>query len=219
MAELVFDCVDSAPERYGAVPSLTLRLRITETSGERVEAIALRCQIRIEPHRRRYTAEEAEQLQDLFGDTSRWADTVKPLQLMTVSAMVPGFTGATTLDLPVPVTYDLEIASAKYFNSVADGVIPLLLLFSGTIFGTRDGRLSVQQVPWSKEASYGLPVKVWRETVDLHFPDSAWLRIDRETLSALQRYKSKHALPTWNGTVAALLDDAASLGQGAPGES
>ncbi|EME52241.1 DUF6084 family protein [Amycolatopsis decaplanina] len=209
MAELVFDCIGAEPERYGVVPSLTLRLRITETSGERVEAIALRCQIRIEPHRRRYSAEEAEQLRDLFGDTSRWAETVKPMQFITVSAMVPRFTGNTTVDLPVPVTYDLEIASTKYFNSVSDGVIPLLLLFSGTVFGISDGRLSVRQVPWSKEASYELPVKVWRETVDLHFPGSAWLRIDRETLAALQRYKSRHALPTWDGTVAALLDDAA----------
>lgn len=219
MVELVFDCVGAAPERYGVVPSLTLELRITETSGERVEAIALRCQIRIEPHRRRYSAEEAEQLQDLFGDTVRWAETVKPMQFITVSTMVPRFTGNTTVELPVPVTYDLEIASTKYFNSVADGVIPLLLLFSGTIFSTRDGRLSVQQVPWSKEASYELPVKVWRETVDLHFPDSAWLRVDRETLAALQRYKSRHALPTWNGTVAALLKDATSQHQEIPGES
>ncbi|WP_037321661.1 DUF6084 family protein [Amycolatopsis orientalis] len=209
MTELDFDCVGAEPERYGVVPSLTLRLRITETGGERVEAIALRCQIRIEPHRRRYSAEEAEQLHDLFGDTGRWADTVKPMQFITVSAMVPGFTGNTTIDLPVPVTYDLEIASTKYFTSVTDGVIPLLLLFSGTIFSTQDGRLSVRQVPWSKEASYGLPVKVWRETVDLHFPGSAWVCVDRETLSALQRYKSRHALPTWNATVAALLENAA----------
>ncbi|WP_410663599.1 DUF6084 family protein [Amycolatopsis sp. lyj-84] len=206
MADLVFDCLDAAPERYGVVPSLNLRLRISEVTGERIEAIALRCQIRVEPHRRRYSPQEAELLRDLFGDTARWADTVKPMQFTTVTAMVPGFTGATTLELPVPVTYDLEIASTKYFNSVSDGVIPLLLLFSGTVFSMREGRMSVQQVPWSKETSYGLPVKVWRETVDLHFPGSAWLRLDRETLNALQRYKSRHALPTWSGTVAALLE-------------
>ncbi|AUI59206.1 DUF6084 family protein [Amycolatopsis sp. BJA-103] len=208
MADLVFDCLDAAPERYGVVPSLNLRLRISEVTGERIEAIALRCQIRVEPHRRRYSPQEAELLRDLFGDTARWADTVKPMQFTTVTAMVPGFTGATTLELPVPVTYDLEIASTKYFNSVSDGVIPLLLLFSGTVFSMREGRMSVQQVPWSKETSYGLPVKVWRETVDLHFPGSAWLRLDRETLNALQRYKSRHALPTWSGTVAALLEAA-----------
>lgn len=208
MAELTFDCVGARAERYAVTPSLTLELRITETAGEPVDAIALRCQIRVEPHRRRYSAEEAERLNDLFGDTGRWADTLKPLQLTTLSAMVPGFTGATTVDLPLPCTYDLEIAATKYFNGLDDGVIPLLLLFSGTVFGRHDGRLQVQQVPWSKESSYPLPVKVWRETVDLHFPNSAWLRVRRDTLDALQRFKSRNALPGWDSTLAALLDQA-----------
>ncbi len=64
-------------------------------SGQRVEAIALRCQIRIEPARRRYADDEAERLNDLFGETQRWADTLKPLQFTNVSIMVPGFTGST----------------------------------------------------------------------------------------------------------------------------
>ncbi len=68
-----------------------------------MHAIALRCQIRIEPHRRRYSADEARRLNDLFGDTSRWAETVKPIQLATVSTMVPGFTSLTEIELPVPV--------------------------------------------------------------------------------------------------------------------
>ena len=84
MAELVFDWLGARAERYSAVPSLTLCLRISETSGQRVDAIALRCQIRIEPHRRRYGEAEARRLHDLFGDPSRWADTLKPLQFTTV---------------------------------------------------------------------------------------------------------------------------------------
>jgi len=62
MAELVFDWLGARAERYSAVPSLTLCLRISETSGQRVDAIALRCQIRIEPHRRRYSEAEARTL-------------------------------------------------------------------------------------------------------------------------------------------------------------
>src|SRR5580693_6587041 len=79
MAELVFDCTGAEPDRYAVVPSMNLKLRISETSGDRIEAIARRCQIRIEPARRRYTPAEEERLNDLFGDTSRWADTLKPL--------------------------------------------------------------------------------------------------------------------------------------------
>jgi len=208
MAELVFDWIGARAERYSAVPSLTLCLRISETSGQRVDAIALRCQIRIEPHRRRYSEAEAERLHDLFGDTSRWADTLKPLQFTTVSVMVPGFSGRTDLDLPVPFTYDLEIASTRYFASLDDGVAPLLLLFSGTVFATVDGRLQVQQVPWSKEISCGLPAKVWRESVDAHFPDRAWVTMRRDTLDELMRFKTRHALPTWDATLRALLTQA-----------
>jgi hypothetical protein len=206
VSELAFDCVGARAERHAVVPGLTLVLRITDSGGGRIEAIALRCQIRVEPHRRRYTEAEAARLHDLFGEPGRWADTLKPLQFATLSAMVPGFTGSTSVDLPVPCTYDLEVASAAYFSGLDDGVIPLLLLFSGTVFAQVDGGLRVRQVPWSKEAAYALPVRVWRETVDAHFPGSAWLRVRLDTLDALRRFKSRHALATWDDTLAALLD-------------
>ena len=210
MAELTFDCIGARVDRYAVVPSLSLILRISETTGQQVEAIALRCQIRIEPARRRYSAVEAERLNDLFGDTERWADTLKPMQFSTVATMVPGFSGAIEIDLPVPFTYDLEVGSARYFDSLEAGEIPLLLLFSGTVFIVTDGRMQVQQVPWSKEAAYRLPVSVWREAIDAHFPNSAWIKMSRQTLEDLQRFKSAQALPTWDMTLAALLARAAA---------
>jgi hypothetical protein len=187
------------------VPALSLVLRISETSGQQVEAIALRCQIRIEPARRRYSSVEAERLNDLFGDTDRWADTLKPMQFTTVATMVPGFSGSCEVELPVPFTYDLEVGSARYFDSLEAGEIPLLLLFSGTVFTVSDGRMQVYQVPWSKEASYRLPVSVWREAIDAHFPNSAWIKMSRQTMEELQRFKSSRALPTWDMTLAELL--------------
>ena len=209
VAELAFDCIGARADKYAVVPSMSLTLRISETTGQKVEAIALRCQIRIEPARRRYSDAEAERLNDLFGDTQRWADTLKPLQFTTVSVMVPGFTGSTEIDLPVPLSYDLEIGSTRYFAGLDDGEIPLLLLFSGTVFSTVDGRLQVQQVPWSKEATYRLPVSVWREAIDVHFPNSAWIRMSLQTLDELQRFKTREALPTWDATLAVLLARAA----------
>jgi hypothetical protein len=122
--------------------------------------------------------------------------------------MVPGFTGSTIHDLPLLCTYDLEIASTKYFSGLTDGVIPLLLLYSGTIFGVEDGRMTVRQVPWSTESAFPLPISVWRETVDRHFPDSAWFRVSLDTMAALRRFKTRNALPTWDSTLAALLTDA-----------
>ena len=216
MAELAFDWTGARAERFAVVPTLTLCLRISETSGQSLDAIALRCQIRIEPQRRRYSDAEARRLHDLFGDTTRWADTLKPLQLTTVSVMVPGFTGSTGLDLPVPFTYDLEIASTRYCASLDDGEVPLLLLFSGTVFATVDGRMQVQQVPWSKEITCGLPASVWREAIDAHFPDRAWVTMSRQTLDELVRFKTRHALPTWDDTLRALLAEVAEAEGGDP---
>jgi len=211
MAELTFRCTQASASRYAATPTLSFKLSITEGSGVRVHAIALRCQIRIEPHRRRYSAAEAQRLHDLFGDTSRWADTVKPIQLAMVSTMVPAFTSLTEIGLQVPCTYDLEVASARYLQGLDDGTIPLLFLFSGTVFTAPAGSatgFSVELIPWSCEAAYRMPVSVWREVVDLHFPGSAWLRCSRETLDALSAFKAEHALATWDATLAALLAQA-----------
>jgi hypothetical protein len=208
VTELVFDCVGARADRYAVTPSMILTLRISETSGQRVEAIALRCQIRIEPARRRYSEAEAARLSDLFGETQRWAETLKPVQFTTVSIMVPGFTGSTELDLPIPLTYDMEIGATRYFAGLEDGEVPLLLLFSGTVFGTTEGRLSVQQVPWSKEATFRLPVATWRQAIDAHFPNSAWIKISNSTFDELLRFKTRAALPTWEATVLALLASA-----------
>ncbi len=218
MADLIFGCTGVTADKYAATPSLTFQLAITERSGVKVHAIALRCQIRIEPHRRRYSASEAERLHDLFGDPSRWAETVKPIQLATVSVMVPGFTAVTEVDLPVPCTYDLEVSSARYLHGLDDGTIPLILLFSGTVFVATEAGFSVELVPWSAEASYRMPVSVWRDLVDAHFPGSAWLRCSRETLDDLSRFKAKHALPTWDATLGALLAavEPREAGRGAP---
>jgi len=208
MAELTFRCTQASASRYAATPTLSFKLSITEGSGVRVHAIALRCQIRIEPHRRRYSAAEAQRLHDLFGDTSRWADTVKPIQLAMVSTMVPAFTSLAEIGLQVPCTYDLEVASARYLQGLDDGTIPLLFLFSGTVFTAPAGSatgFSVELIPWSCEAAYRMPVSVWREVVDLHFPGSAWLRCSRETLDALSAFKAEHALVTWDATLTALL--------------
>ena len=205
MAELTFGCTGARAVRYAATPTLSFTLNVTESTGVRVHAIALRCQIRIEPHRRRYSADEAARLNDLFGDVSRWAETVKPIQLATVSATVTGFSSVTETELQVPCTYDLEVASARYLQGLDDGTIPLLLLFSGTVFIAHGDSMRVELIPWSSEATYRMPVTIWRDLVDAHFPGSSWLRCSRETLDALSAFKAERALPTWDATLNALL--------------
>lgn len=212
MPELVFDCVGVSADRYAAGPTLLFRLRIAETTGAAISAIALRCQIRIEPTRRRYTTSEEEALEDLFGHRSRWGDTLKPLQLSFVTQIVPAFSGSTEIDVPVPCSYDLEVAAGKYFAGLESGHIPLLLLFSGTVFAKADTGMSVSQVPWEKEERCPLPVATWREMMDLYFPGSGWLRLDTETLAALGRFKSRRALLSFDDAVQRLLKEAGEDG-------
>ncbi len=206
--ELAFDCVEARAERYAAAPTLTLGLRVTETTGQPVGAIALRCQIRIQPQRRAYSAGEAHGLRDLFGERGRWGDTLKPIQFATVPVMVPAFQHSVVVELPVPCTYDLEVAASRYLDALDGGEVPLLLLFSGTVFGNGGGGLSVEQVPWHHECAYRLPVSVWRAAMDAHFPNSAWLRLHRDTMTALGRFKSDRALATWEETIQVLLREA-----------
>jgi hypothetical protein len=206
--ELGFECVGARPEPHAVSPTLILRLRITEPSGTGVHTIVLRCQIRVEPRRRGYTGAESEQLGDLFGDTARWGETLQALQFATLSVMVPGFTGSTEVDLPVPCGYEMEVAAGKYFASLDRGEIPLLLLFSGTVFARTASGFTVRPVPWDREARYRLPLAVWHELIELYFPGSGWLRLRRDTLRALHRFKSRHALATWDEAVERLLEEA-----------
>jgi hypothetical protein len=208
MTELVFRVVGGRAEPYAAVPTLMFALAIEQRGDEPVESIALRCQIRIEPQKRRYTGAEEERLLELFGETPRWGDTLKSFLWTHVSTVVPGFTGNTVAVLPVPCTYDLEVAAAKYFHALQDGEIPTLFLFSGTVFVRSPAGLRVQQVSWDKEAPYRLPVRVWRELMDQYFPQSGWLRLHRDTLDGLTRVKGRRALATWDDVVTALLRDA-----------
>ena len=208
MADLQFSVVTMEPERYSLAPVLNLRLQITEKSGVRVHAMALRCQIRIEPFRRGYDDAEADRLSDLFGERTRWGDTLKPMQLCTVETMVPGFTGSLETTVQVPCTYDTEIASARYFHSLRGGEIPLLMLFSGTVFVAGGNGFFVEQVPGDREANYRLPVSVWRALMDLHFPGSGWLSMRIETLDHLLRFKSRRGLPTWDEALTMLLKEA-----------
>jgi hypothetical protein len=205
MGDLVFDCLGAAVQPHAAAPTLSLRLRVSETTGLRIGAVALTCQVRIQPQQRRYSSAESDRLYDLFGRPDRFAETVKPMLFSTLTVNVPAFTGSIDLDLAVPCSYDLEVAAGRYFHALEDGEIPLLLLFSGTVFVQGPTGLLIEPVPWQKECSFRLPVKVWRETVDLYFPDSGWLMLRRDTLDALGQFKSREALPTWNDTVLALL--------------
>jgi hypothetical protein len=205
MSAYRFAVLDVAAEPYAATPQLTARLRIEQTDGDPVHAMLLRCQVRIEPQRRRYEDPEADALRGLFGQRERWADTLRPLLWMQTTTAVPGFTDATEVDLPLPCTYDLDVVGTRYLHALGAGEVPLDLLFSGTAFTRGGAGFAVHQIPWDSEARYRMPVAVWREMIDAYFPGTGWIRLDGDVLALLADYRARHGMTGWDETVRTLL--------------
>jgi hypothetical protein len=162
----------------------------------------------VEPRQRRYSHHEEDLLIELFGAPDRWSGTLRSLLWTQASLMVPGFEGTTVIDLPITCTYDFEVVAAKYLEALEDGEVPLLFLFSGSIFARGQLGFSVEQVPWEKEAKYRMPVRLWRDLMDRYFPGSAWIRLRRDSFDALYRFKGRHALLTWDDAIETLLNEA-----------
>jgi hypothetical protein len=212
MTDLNFSVTGASPEPNAAAPTLNFRLHIENMGGMPVHAILLRVQIQIQPRRRKYAAIEQERLADLFGTPDRWTDTLRPLLWTSASLLVPAFRDDVDVNLPIACTYDLEVASAKYLEALDEGEIGLLFLFSGTVFIKAENGFRVEQIPWEKEAGYRMPVGTWRDVMQVHFPDSGWIRLRRESLDALRRIKAREALLTWDEVIESLV--AASVASG-----
>ena len=206
MSQLQFEIVDIGPQPYAVTPMLSARVAVIETTGETVHALVLRAQVRIEPQRRSYSDEEADGMLDLFGPRARWSDTLRPYMWLQATTSVPGFTERTEVDLPLPCTYDFDVSAAKYLSALDDGMVALNFQFSGTVFVRGEAGFSVHQVPWDAEASYQMPVTVWRAVMDTHFPGAGWVRLNRDSFRAFQQYRVDHGLLSADAAVDALLD-------------
>ena len=204
--ELRFAVRSAQPLEYAAVPTLKFGLIVEAPGGEAIRSVLLDVQIQIAARRRGYSTAAQERLLELFGTPDRWSTTLRTLLWLRTTVVVPPFTHDATVDLTVPCTYDLEVSAARYLAALEDGEIPLEFMLSGSVFyASPDGRLQMARIPWDHEVAYGLPVSVWRATMDAHFPGSAWLRLDRQTYYRLCAYKARHAFETWEATIDSLL--------------
>jgi hypothetical protein len=185
-----------------ASPLLAFKLRLAAAPEQTIHTVALRCQIQLEVTRRKYSVEDQERLLDLFGEPGRWGQTLRSLLWTHVNLVVPSFTGSTVVDLPVPCTFDFNVAATKYFDGLAEGEVPVCLQFSGTVFyAGREGNLQVAPISWDKEARFKLPVKIWRDMMEAYYPNSAWLCLHRDVFDQLYQYKVKHGIPTWEEVI------------------
>ncbi|AKV03378.1 hypothetical protein AKJ09_10041 [Labilithrix luteola] len=209
MSVVGFRVSGAKPVLNAMAPTLAFDLDVEAAEGRHVQGLLLSVQVRIEAHRRHYTEEEGERLTELFGERARWPQTMRPFVWAHATATSGAFEGETRIALHVPCSYDLEISAAKYFHALDAGAIPLLFLFTGTVFARGDGgELEIGRVSWDQEARHELPTSTWRALMDAHWPDAGWLRLERDTLNALLRFKARRAVPNWDSAMKALLEAA-----------
>jgi len=185
--------VGSAPRsrRFAAAPLLLFKLRRRQRRPGRADPrrSCWRCQVRIEPTKRAYGEErKAPSCANLFGEPHRWGQTLRKHALGTHTKRPwrrrsPGRRRRGPAPCPAPTTSTWR--RRKYFAALEDGHVPLLLLFSGTVFhAAEDGSLpGSPKSPGRGRPSSGLPVQVWKDMMEHYYPNSAWLCLRQGTCS------------------------------------
>jgi hypothetical protein len=161
MPDLQFQVVAIEAADSSGSSETRLKLAITNRCPEeQVHSIALSIQLQIEPARRRYTEMEKQALHDVFGEPSRWSSTVRPLYWTTLNATIPAFVGDTEIEFPIPNAFEPDVAAARYMSGLQGGEVPVLFLFSGRVLYFTATSLQMSPIPWSQEATCGIPVEL-----------------------------------------------------------
>jgi hypothetical protein len=195
---------------HGLTPLLHFQLGISNTpADETIQSVILQAQIQILAPQRSYHEREKPKLIDLFGTPDTWGTTLRAKLWTLSNTTVRTFAGNTDAILPVPCSFDLNVAGTKYFYALEEGEVPLLFLFSGTIFYTApDGRLQVQQISWNKECTYRMPIAVWQAMMNHHYPNSAFISLERDVFDRLYEYRRGAGVATWEEAMEKLLANA-----------
>lgn len=218
IADPEFEVLTAEPVPRSVAPALIFKGKITDESGLPVHTIALTCIVTVEPGKRSYAPEERERLVELFGTPERWASTTGAFRWAATGSMVHGFTGEGWFELVVPVTYDLEVASAKYFGALDEaGTVPLRFHFNGAIIYDRgDGRVQTAPVPWDRSERFQMPMEAWTRLRADHHPFRDWVPLHSETVARVEKIKAAMGDPTFDACIGRLLDESEERGDTVP---
>ena len=207
MPDLDFEILGVDPAMRGIAPLLHFKLRVTnQPAEETIQSVILQAQIQIQAPQRSYSEAEKEKLFELFGSPEQWGQTLRGKLWGHSNTTLRTFRGTTEAILPMPCSYDLNLAATKYFHGLEDGEVPLLFLFSGTIFyAGADGRLQVQQVSWNKECAWRMPLEVWKHLMERHYPNCGFLYLERDVFERLCGYKRTGGFTSWEQAIEKLL--------------
>ncbi|MBV8953614.1 MAG: hypothetical protein JO153_19535 [Solirubrobacterales bacterium] len=204
--QLRFAVLDAARVSHAALPTVKFALELQAPRRTEIRSVLLDVQIQIAARQRGYDDGEQEQLLELFGTPERWRTTLRALPWTRTTVVVPAFAERTVVDLPIACSYDLDVTAARYFAALRGGEVPLEFLFSGSVFfAGGDGALQATRIALDSEVEFRLPVSLWREAIDAHFPGSAWLRLQRDSVERLAAFKARGAYASWDAALEALL--------------
>ncbi len=207
MPDLDFKIIGVEHAAHGLTPLLHFKVGITNTPAtETIQSVILQAQIQIQAPGRSYNESEKPKLIDLFGTPDQWGTTLRNRLWTLSNTTVRTFAGSTEAILPVPCSFDLNVAGTKYFYALEGDEVPLLFLFSGTVFyAAPDGHLQVQQISWEKECIYRMPVSVWKKMMDEHYPNTAFVSLQRDVFDRLNEYKQSAGVSSWEQAIEKLL--------------
>lgn len=206
MPELEFQVTGAEAVTHGLSPLVHFHLLISASEGEQIQTVLLQAQVQLQCPQRTYSPQEKRNLVEIFGPPESWGQTLRNRLWTHTQATVGAFEGITRTVLPAPCTFDLNLAVTKYFYGLTEGDVPLLFLFSGSLFYTdSEGRLQVQRISWNKECTYRMPLQVWRQLMEQHYPNSAWLYLRRDVFDRLCAYKRAEGLASWEEVIERLL--------------
>jgi hypothetical protein len=182
-----FEVIGARVPKLAAAPTLAFDIQVDDPSDREIFTIALAVQIAIEPAERRFDEETRERLTELLGEPGRIGAPVRSLPWANVDVLVQPFRRTTRVAVPVPCGYDLEIAATNYFRSIADGEIPLLFHFNGSVYYRDDeGRVQIVQISWEESSSYRMPIEIWDRMIDSFYPRRGWIPAGEETIERLR---------------------------------
>jgi hypothetical protein len=204
--QLEFAITDARALARAAVPTIALTLAIEKLGGPPVRSMTVGVRVDIAPARRSYDQGEEERLVPLFGEPSQWDGSLGTLLWTRTTVLVGPFSNRASVEAVLPCTYDFEIAAARYLHALGDGDVPIEVMFSGAVlYADAERGVQAAPIPWDREASYRLPVAVWRDAMHSAFGDSAWLRLPRGTFDRLCAHRRMLGAPDWQRAIESLL--------------
>ncbi len=139
----------------------------------------------------------------------QWTRSLGGVPWTEASVNVPRFAASATIDVPLPCTYDFDVASAKYLAALEDGEIPVDVLLTGTMFYAR-GRAGCRRRAFRGTAScpHASPCRRGARRSTRPSPTRRGCGSAARRSPRCRAYRSRNAFTTWDETFAALLREA-----------